>query len=739
MDDNRTNSHTVGFLTISESTAEQQYAQTFLDSFATVELVAFDDIESKEDIADYDLLWWHRDTPVSEETLPDDAVSALTTYVEAGGGLYLGLYALDAVDLLGIDPYPPDHVEATYVPNHTFGQQPAGFLVKARFEGSAVFAGFSDRRVYTQRSRKQSAPRLTYHDRVPRNGDVLASSVVGEEDRPAENSIIAWSPGRGRVLGVGQHLVFSELSEPHEDTVEALVSGLVSYLGDSEAEEFNGRPKTSNELAKIRAELESDPHRPTYHFTPPANWMNDPNGIVEYDGSYHLFYQYNPAGPYHGSIHWGHATSEDLVYWEDRPVALTPDPDGPDKDGCWSGCTVLDDGHPTFVYTGGSGGDQTPCLARATDDSLDEWEKHPGNPVIEDIPLELGILSNDEWNAEFRDHDVWQEDGTWYHLIGTGLEDGGGAAVLYTSDTLTEWNLVGPLLVGDRYEDGPLWECPELLDFGESQVLQVSNYDKVVYFVGTFDGKSFDRQSDGTLDHGNYYAAQSMPHGEDQYLSWGWIREDRDSTAQWDAGWSGVMSLPRVLSLDEDGTLRVRPTPEIEALRGHHQSLPKQRLTPQDSVLPEISGSALEIQITFELGDAEAFELIVGESPDGAERTPIRYTSEDELVVDRSASSESEAASSDPQCIPSLSTDDGLVTLHVFVDGSVVELFANERESLSSRIYPTREDSTGVSLNAIGGDVAIHSIDIWELDSVFSFDEETSVYQPASLANSGTD
>ncbi|ELZ76307.1 beta-fructofuranosidase [Haloferax gibbonsii ATCC 33959] len=739
MDDNRTSSHTVGFLTIGERTAEQQYAQTFLDSFTTVEPVAFGSIESKEDIAKYDLLWWHRDAPISEETLPEDALSALTAYVEGGGGLYLGLYALNAVDRLGIDPHPPDHVEATYVPNHTFGQQPAGFLIKTRFEESSVFAEFSGRRVHTQRSRKQSAPRLVYRDRVPRNGDVLASSVVGEQDRPAENSIIAWSPGRGRVFGVGQHLVFSELSEPYEDTVKTLVSGLVSHLGNSEAEKFSGRPKTPDELAEIRTELDGDAHRPTYHFAPPANWMNDPNGIVEYDGTYHLFYQYNPAGPYHGSIHWGHATSDDLVYWEDRPVALTPDLDGPDKDGCWSGCTVLDDGQPTFVYTGGSGGDQTPCLARAIDDSLDEWEKHPGNPVIEDIPEELGILSNDQWNAEFRDHDVWREDGTWYHLIGTGLEDGGGAAILYTSDTLTEWELVGPLLVGDRHEDGPLWECPELLDFGESQVLQVSNYDKVVYFVGTFDGTSFDRRADGTVDHGNYYAAQSVPHGEDQYLSWGWIREDRDGAAQWDAGWSGVMSLPRVLSLDEDDTLRVRPTPEVEALRGHHQSLPKQTLSPEDSVFPETSGSALEIQVTFELGDAEAFELVVGESPDGAERTPVRYSCENELVVDRSASSESKAPSSNSQRIPSISTDDGLVTLHVFVDGSVVELFANERESLSSRIYPTREDSTGVSLNAVGGDVAIHNVDIWELDPAFSPDDGKLAYQQASPTNSGMD
>src|SRR4030042_175472 len=102
-------------------------------------------------------------------------------------------------------------------------------------------------------------------------------------------------------------------------------------------------------------------HRPGFHFLPEKNWMNDPNGLIQWKGQYHLFYQYNPNGPFHGTIHWGHAVSQDLVHWQYLPLALTPTPGGPDAAGCFSGCAVDDEGVPTFVYTGIH--PQTVCLA----------------------------------------------------------------------------------------------------------------------------------------------------------------------------------------------------------------------------------------------------------------------------------------------------------------------------------------------------------------------------------------
>src|SRR5207247_4559627 len=90
----------------------------------------------------------------------------------------------------------------------------------------------------------------------------------------------------------------------------------------------------------LQKQSTADPHRPQYHFLPPANWMNDPNGLLQWKGQYHLFYQYNPHGPFHAHIHWGHAVSADLVHWTDLPIALTPTAERADAHGCWSGSAI---------------------------------------------------------------------------------------------------------------------------------------------------------------------------------------------------------------------------------------------------------------------------------------------------------------------------------------------------------------------------------------------------------------
>src|SRR5437867_11879648 len=141
--------------------------------------------------------------------------------------------------------------------------------------------------------------------------------------------------------------------------------------------------------------------------------MTDPNGLIHWNGEYHHFNQYNPAGPSHGTIRWGHAASPHLVRWRHLPIALAPTAGGPDEDGCWSGCAVDDNGVPTLIYSGHRAGAQRPCLATSADGLL-TWQKHAGNPVIAEPP-DLHLVA-------FRDHYVWREDGAWYQLMGAGIE-----------------------------------------------------------------------------------------------------------------------------------------------------------------------------------------------------------------------------------------------------------------------------------------------------------------------------
>jgi beta-fructofuranosidase len=184
----------------------------------------------------------------------------------------------------------------------------------------------------------------------------------------------------------------------------------------------------------MREALGGDRHRPLYHFLAPANWMNDPNGPIFWNGTYHLFYQYNPNGPFWGSIHWGHAASIDLVHWEDYPIALAPSPDGPDKAGCWSGCVVNHNGIATALYT--SPGPQIVCLATTSDSELRNWSKEP-LPVITGPPKNVKLAGfpsiTGDMSADMRDPFVWQEGGQWKLLLGSGLPGKGGTALLYES------------------------------------------------------------------------------------------------------------------------------------------------------------------------------------------------------------------------------------------------------------------------------------------------------------------
>ncbi|MDQ5854392.1 MAG: glycoside hydrolase family 32 protein, partial [Chloroflexota bacterium] len=386
----------------------------------------------------------------------------------------------------------------------------------------------------------------------------------------------------------------------------------------------------SGETEQARHErLAHDPHRPRYHFLPPANWMNDPNGLIQWKGEYHLFYQHNPNGPLWGTMHWGHAVSSDLVHWTHLPIALAPTPNSVDEDGCWSGCAVDHDGTPTFIYTGVRGEQQLPCVATSHDDLL-TWQKDRRNPVIASPPEDLDIVA-------FRDHCAWKEAGTWYQIIGSGIKGVGGTALLYQSQDLIHWTYMHPIYVGDQHATGALWtgsmwECPDLFPLGDKHVLIVSVWDNhlthyPIYFVGTFAYHMFSPEIERLLDLGaSFYAPQTMADDQGHRLMWGWLREGRGPEAQQAAGWSGVMSLPRVLSLGPDGRLHMEPAPELQTLRGKHVRRTDLDLTPASShVLEDVRGDTLEIVAEWEPGDATELGLNVRCSPDGAEQTLIVY------------------------------------------------------------------------------------------------------------------
>lgn len=479
--------------------------------------------------------------------------------------------------------------------------------------------------------------------------------------------------------------------------------------------------------------MKNDPHRPQYHFLPPANWMNDPNGLIQWRGQYHLFYQYNPDSPWHHKIHWGHAVSRDLVHWEHLPVALAPTPHGPDADGCWSGCAINGNGVPTIFYSGVF--PQSVCMATSIDDQLIEWQKYEQNPVIARVPD--GIDAGDPW--EFRDPYVWREEDTWYMLMGTRIVNEGGAILLYRSQNLTEWEYLHVLIKGDRnrftpFWTGTIWECPNLVKIGDRHVLIVSFQHHETgqllytgYFPGRYEDLQFTPEQAQILDYGaHFYAPQVLQDDKGRTLLWGWLWEGRSEEEQRKAGWAGVMSLPRLLTMQEDGLLGIEPAPELEMLRGeqvHHENL---TLIDDDHyLLDSVQGDCLEILATFEPDDAQQFGLKVRCSPDDREETWVLFNRPHQFVtIERQKSSLGNTANHD--VLPSRQVVRNApltilpgepVQVRLFLDKSVLEVFVNGRITLSSRIYPVLSDSLGVGLFARNGRINVSSLDIWQLRS----------------------
>lgn len=479
----------------------------------------------------------------------------------------------------------------------------------------------------------------------------------------------------------------------------------------------------------LRAAALADPHRPAYHFTAPAGWLNDPNGAGQRGGEYHLFYQYNPYAAEHRLIHWGHAVSTDLVRWEDRPIALTPS-EGPDAEGCWSGVLVDDGGRPVIMYSGHAEGRQTACLAYG-DETLTTWTKEAGNPVIEP-PADIDLTA-------FRDHCVWREGGRWRQLIGSGIRGKGGTAFLYESDDLLSWRPLGPLVAGDAAAlpsadpawTGTMWECVDFFRLrpdgitgppdgasDDPHVLLFSAWDDgrtmhPLAAIGSYDGRRFEISRSQRLDLGgrHAYAPQSFADESGRRILWSWMQESRSVDAQREAGWSGAMALPRTLTLDASGVLRQAPVEELSLARGAKLDWAEEpgRFTS--------SGDQIEFALDADIPIGSGVEIGMLATADGRERTCLRVSravsGELSAVLDRSRSSLDDHVDTSDHAgaVPS---DGDVVRIRGFVDRSSVEVFV-DGIALTTRVYPTRPDARIVSAAARGRS-AISTIEGWAID-----------------------
>jgi beta-fructofuranosidase len=410
--------------------------------------------------------------------------------------------------------------------------------------------------------------------------------------------------------------------------------------------------------------------RPRYHLTAPANWLNDPNGPVYWQGRWHLYYQHNPAAPAWGRMHWGHASSEDLVTWQDHGIALEPG-DGADADGCWSGTAVIVDDDLQFFYTGargeGAAHEQTVMRAVPADDGLN-LRRDPDWPV-------LVIDRRAVHTGHQRDPFLVRWGSGWLMLLGTALPDAGGAVAAWWSRDLRHWRYQGVPFSrppGDAIETGPVWECPQLVEIDGRWILLVSvqlpegdavSCLHVVWFLGSFDGSTFTPESSGVLDAGDCFYATALATGTDRRLLWGWLQESPALRQVGPRDFSGALSVPRELYV-EGGRVGLRPAAELEALWG--------------SPVPIGSPVAPCYRLSLPV-DAEAVAVL---GRDGGDADVVLRVADGELTVG--------AFRVD---LPSCPVD-----VEVLVDSSIVEIFAAGR-AISFRVDPQLDTTRGVEIH----------------------------------------
>lgn len=503
-------------------------------------------------------------------------------------------------------------------------------------------------------------------------------------------------------------------------------------------------------------------YRTSYHFQPPQNWMNDPNGPMIYKGIYHLFYQYNPKGADWGNIVWAHSTSVDLVNWTPQTPAIYPTQHAGDINGCWSGSTtILPGGRPAILYTGiDRQNRQVQNLAvpkNLSDPLLLKWVKLTKNPLM------APTIENNINASSFRDPTTaWQgPDGTWRVIIGSKINRR-GLAILYRSKDFVNWILSEhPLHLA---EGTGMWECPDffpvsrqggldtsVVGMGIKHVLKLSLDDTKhdYYTIGTYavdedryipDKGSVDNDTGLRYDYGKFYASKTLYDSDKKRrILWGWINESLPQPEYVKQGWSGLQAIPRSIWLDKSGKQLIQwPISEIETLRVNQVNLPDKVLKGGSMLeISPITASQADVEISFEgfeLNKAEVmdpswtnpqllcsrkdssvkgglgpFGLQVLASKDLKEYTAVFFRifkGQNKFVVLMCSDQSRSSLNHHPDkttygAFVDVDPVHDKLSLRSLIDHSIVESFGGEgKVCITSRVYPTLAVGTGAHLYA---------------------------------------
>ena len=431
-----------------------------------------------------------------------------------------------------------------------------------------------------------------------------------------------------------------------------------------------------------RSRFYNESLRPQFHFSQKLGWNNDPNGMVYHDGKWHLYFQHNPYGWKWGNMHWGHAVSDDLVHWEQLPIAIYNKARG---DYAFSGGAVVDEKNTA----GWQQGDQPPiiaswtstgrgeCLAYSNDGGL-TFTEYEGNPVVKHQGRDPKIIWHDKA-------------GHWVMAVYDESKEDGRSIAFYSSPDLKQWNLESKL--PDYYE------CPEIFELAVDGDPENTRWIVFAadgrYAVGTFDGKEFTPEHEGKhrLHHGNYYASQLFSNAPDgRKIQIGWAQIPMPGMP-----FNQTFSFPHELSLrnTEDGLrMFAEPVRELENIYGRSEASASGDLVPGEPIT--VPGKELmDVEASFQLGQATKVGIEVG----------------GERIVYDVAEKKLDGAP--------LAAPDSSITIRVLVDRPMLEIIGGDGRVVITRARKKTNRIGKVIAFAEGGEAELLDLSVRELDSIW--------------------
>jgi len=470
------------------------------------------------------------------------------------------------------------------------------------------------------------------------------------------------------------------------------------------------------------SEAKNDTLRPSFHLTPPAGCMGDPNGGIYHNGWYHMYYGLQPFAHHPGAWYWAHAKSKDLLYWEHIKPGLTPAFEL-DLNAIGSGSTIVTDkGEKLAFYSQGRQGPMEFWKAEFTDDHLSNWDHKEKKPVL--TLDEEGLPPFDDF---WRDPFVFSNNGRYFLIACADRfdEDYVPVPIFEASNKeLTEWDYKGNLFTVPKHKYRNL-EVPEFRKINDKWIFMASTdapIDRVNYFIGEFDIENlkFNIETEGIVDFSGHFYAQEMiqdDNGDIFLMGWipGWDRDwlpyyQNEPLKNSDLVWNGCFSLPRKIELD-NGNLIQQPVETLKKLRGTSYNLGELDLPvtgPMTAIKPikEFSGDQLELKLELELKNAAFCGITVLANKEGIGGLSITWSGNilnvDGVRVPIEGWEKSKT-----------------LELHVFVDHKIVEVFVNEgRYCISRQVEEENIKGKHVALTSLGGTARLLSLQAWELGSI---------------------